>query len=425
VSKILYLCQLLPYPLDAGPKTRAYYVLRHLTERHAVTLACFTRPSDSPAALAHIRQLCPRLHTVPMHRSPAHEAIALLRSFAAAQPWIIARDQRRPMFELLQRLLAETDFEFIHADQLWMAQYALHARQVATPAPHHPRLVLDQHNAVYLIPQRMSENTANPFLRAFMRREARQLLAYETRACQVFDQVVWVTAPDYRAVFEPPQISTLPQLASPPPTSHDGVAQHEPLVIPICVDPANVRPLAAPPPEPNLLFVGGFHWPPNLQGVRWFIHEVLPLLRAQIPTLTLHAIGKQPPPDFLDLPGVVAPGYVDDLNPYWANSRAFIVPLLAGGGMRVKILDAWMNGLPVVSTAIGAEGIHYTAGAASDGADIAIADDPAAFAARLLPLLTDDAEFTRLSLAGRRTLETHYDYHKIYPAWDTIYPQTT
>ena len=107
---------------------------------------------------------------------------------------------------------------------------------------------------------------------------------------------------------------------------------------------------------------------------------------------------------------------MDDPQPYWARSRVFVVPLRAGGGMRVKILEAWARGVPVVSTTIGAEGLHYRA-----GHDILIADNPADFAAAVNAILADRALAQRLAAAGRATVEQHYDWRRVYPAWDAIY----
>ncbi len=92
------------------------------------------------------------------------------------------------------------------------------------------------------------------------------------------------------------------------------------------------------------------------------------------------------------------------------------IPLRAGGGMRVKIVDAWSWGLPIVSTSIGAEGLEYR-----DLENLLLADTAEAFAQSLVRLLTDPELAARLSTAGRRTVEEYYDWRKTYIAWDEIY----
>ena len=95
--RILFLTQVLPYPLDAGPKTRAYYVLRFLAQSHEVTLVSFVRSTDTPEAVAHLRQYCAAVHTVPIVRSSARNAGFLLESLVTNQPFIITRDRSAAM----------------------------------------------------------------------------------------------------------------------------------------------------------------------------------------------------------------------------------------------------------------------------------------------------------------------------------------
>src|SRR5688572_8555313 len=90
--RILFLTQVLPYPLDAGPKVRAYYTLRHLAAGHRVTLVSFVRPADRPAHVAHLAEWCERVVTVPMTRARWRDGLALARSLLSGQPFLISRD---------------------------------------------------------------------------------------------------------------------------------------------------------------------------------------------------------------------------------------------------------------------------------------------------------------------------------------------
>ena len=109
-------------------------------------------------------------------------------------------------------------------------------------------------------------------------------------------------------------------------------------------------------------------------------------------------------------------GYVADPTPYLAETAAFIVPLHAGGGMRVKILDAWCWGLPVISTRVGAEGIRV-----QEGENVRLADTPEAFAQAVVQVLRKPELAARLAAGGRRTVEVHYDWRRVYRAWDQVY----
>jgi len=160
-------------------------------------------------------------------------------------------------------------------------------------------------------------------------------------------------------------------------------------------------------------------WPPNVNGVRWFARNVLPIIHRDVPAARFVIAGKNPPAEIQALaadPRVEVTGYLADPLPYLEATDVFVVPLHAGGGMRVKILDAWLWGLPVVSTTLGAEGI-----ALRDGENILLADDPPAFAAACVRLLTDPALNLRLGAAGRRWVEEQYGWQAVYRRVDEVY----
>lgn len=391
---ILYLSQVLPYPLDAGPKMRSYYVLEYLSQRHKVTLLTFVRDSDRPEYIAHMEEICHAVHTVPMRRSAARDARFLLKSVAARQPFLIVRDEVAAMTVKLRELLAAQPFDAVHADQLWMAQYALQAKEFSPDV----RLILDQHNAVYLIPGRMADGEVNPLKKMILARESKVMARYEAETCPKFDRVVWVTREDYDAV------SAITRGPMPPP-----------VVIPICGDPTREPPVERKAGVKRVTFLGGLHWPPNAQGIVWFAKNVFPKIRARVPDAVLTVIGKNPPAE-LTGDGVQVTGYVEDLSPLLAETQAFVVPLHAGGGMRVKIIDAWRWGLPIVSTTIGAEGI-----AVQNGVDILIADTAADFADAVIRVLQSPELQQALAENGRRTVVQKYNWRTIYTQWDEVY----
>jgi len=400
--RILFLSQLIPWPLDAGPKVRSYYVLRHLAEAgHEITLLAFSRESDTSESIDHVRQFCTAVFTVPMKRSHVRDAWHFGRSLLTGIPFLIARDSVAAMTRMAGRLVASGGVDAIHADQLWMAQYTLSA--VAAVSGQRPYLVLDQHNAMYLIPQRLAESAANPIQRALLHREARLMRRYEADSCRRFDTVVWVTADDQEAV------------GLPDPPAGPGA-----YVIPICVDPQETSVIKRTALPRRVTFLGGLHWPPNAAGIAWFAREVWPHVRAVCPDAVLTIIGKSPPKGLGGrAEGIEVAGYVDDPMPYLAETAVFIVPLHAGGGMRVKILDAWVWGLPVVSTTIGAEGIDYR-----DGKDLLLADGSEAMAAAVVRAMTNEALARRLADGGRATVECGYNWRKVYRSWGAVYEST-
>jgi len=409
---ILFLTQVLPYPLDAGPKIRSFYTLRFLAKSHSITLLSFVRPTDSATAIRFITQFCKSVKTVAMPRSRWLDLFAGLKSVLYHKPFLISRDELKGMDQQIKEIVKVDRFDVIHADQLWMAPYALKARTYAEAVGYSPKLVLDQHNAVYLIPQRMAKATKNEILKPLFQREAKLMAAYEANVCGRFDRVAWVTQEDLDSVLS--NIKDNHRKAQIP--SGNELVQKS-AVIPICVDPGERRRVSLLPDARCILFLGGMHWPPNADGISWFAREIFPIVIKVYPDAELNAIGKQPPEILKSLgANVVAPGYLEDVEPFWKKARVFVVPLRSGGGMRVKILDAWSKGVPVVSTTIGAEGIKY-----NSGKNILIADTPEAFARAVGQVLSNPDLAEQVGNAGRETLEKSYDWEKIYLAWDGIY----
>jgi glycosyltransferase involved in cell wall biosynthesis len=405
MARVLFLTQVLPYPLDSGAKIRAYYVLRHLTQHHEVTLVSFVRADDRPEYVDHLERLCHTVHKVPIRRSRLRDARALLIAALTGRSAIIVRDEIPEMHATLEQLVRKAESDVVHADQTSMAQYALYARSQIpdSKSPRATKLVLDAHNALYRIPERMAAHEHNPLKRMALRREARALARYEACAYQHFDHVVFVADED-RQVLQKRMSGEDSRFTT----------------IPICVDPKE-KPLVERAHEPRAVtHLGTMFWPPNVEGVLWFAREVFPQVVAQVPEARFVVIGKDPPQEVRDLPlqvdNVQVTGYVPDPVPYLKDTAVFIVPLRAAGGMRVKIVDAWCWGVPIVSTSIGAEGIVVR-----DGENILIADAPDASAEAVVRVLKDPVLGEHLRENGRRWVEERYNWRRVYPRWNDVY----
>ncbi|HTH99861.1 MAG TPA: glycosyltransferase family 4 protein [Acidisoma sp.] len=153
----------------------------------------------------------------------------------------------------------------------------------------------------------------------------------------------------------------------------------------------------------GVLFLGGFWHQPNADAVLWFADHILPLIRAEAPEVVFRIAGSNPTPEVLalgDRPGIEVLGHVPDLAPIFDAARVFVAPLRFGAGMKGKVGQAMMSGLPVVTTGIGAEGM-----AAEDGRHLLIAEEPQDFADRVVTLLREDAPWHGLQQEGRALIE--------------------
>ncbi|TLN14032.1 glycosyltransferase, partial [bacterium] len=345
---ILFLTQIIPYPPDAGPRLKTWNVLRHLAARgHRVTLASFVRPEEEQH-IPHLKEVCAQVFTVPMRRSRLADLAYGLWSYAAGRPFLIERDDLPAMRALVRRVLAEGSIDLIHCDQVSMTQYAL------PYAGKGPRTLFDAHNAVWTIFQRMSQQ-ANPLLRLPLRLEARRMRRYEQDLLRSLDRTLAVTDIDRELLLEGL------------PAGQAEALRRKMTVIPIVVDALGQPPVKRQPGSRNIITLGTLHYPPNADGIRWFFESVFPLIQAGQQDVTLTIVGKNPPPDFsaaADRSGgaIRVTGYVPDLTPYLEAAALMVVPVRAGGGMRVRILEAFVRGMPVVTTSVGLEGIDARPG---------------------------------------------------------------
>lgn len=166
----------------------------------------------------------------------------------------------------------------------------------------------------------------------------------------------------------------------------------------------------------DLVFVGGFRHPPNVDAMHWFIGEVFARIRAQLPDIRFHCIGADVPQALHDLaarqPGVVIHGFVPVVTPYMDEVRIAVAPLRFGAGVKGKVNLSMAHGQPVVATTCAVEGMHLR-----DGEDVLVADDAEAFAAAVVRLYRDEALWQRFSDAGLRNVADHFS---LEAARDTV-----
>jgi len=169
----------------------------------------------------------------------------------------------------------------------------------------------------------------------------------------------------------------------------------------------------------GVVFVGGLHAFANRDALDFFCQSVLPEIRARLGNVQVRFVGRAAGGTvklFRENFGIELTGYVRDVRPYVQSAACYVVPLRVGGGTRVKILDAWNWGVPVVTTRIGAEGIRV-----KDDENVLVANTPDDFARAVVRLLKTPDLASRLIRSGFQAVRTHYDWRSAYSAWDDVY----
>ena len=416
--RILFLTQIVPYPPDAGPKVKTWHVLRYLVDRgHEVILATFMR-TEEETHVATLRDLCAEVYTVPINRSRIMDAMYWIRSHITGRPFLVERDDIVAMRALVSRLITSHSVDAVHADQLTMTQFAFNRGVLVD---HKPYFVFDAHNAVWAIVERTKQN-APRYLKPLLAIESRRIKLYEGMVVQNYDHTLAVTDVDREYLLQ----ARNSYLNRP----HNGINQkncaQSPMIttFPITVDTTHLQPINRHPGSKNILTLGTLHYPPNADGIRWFVREVFPSVREHVPDVTLTIVGKNPPQDLLQLASsesqsITVTGYVPDLKPYMEEAALMVVPVRAGSGMRVRILEAFARAMPVVTTTIGLEGIDAQA-----GEDVLIEDTPSMFSSAVVSLLKDITLQAQLAANGRRIALERYDWKTGLRGLDKVYKMT-
>jgi glycosyltransferase involved in cell wall biosynthesis len=308
----------------------------------------------------------------------AHVA-ALLRSFRLRAPQLVARFYS-PRFEAtLRSVLRERDFDVVQVESPFLLPYVRAIRESSRAA-----VVLRSLNVEHRIWERLAEHERNPLRRLALRAVARSLRRYEVAQLDVCDALVPITevdAHDFRILGGRCPMYVLPGGVD------AGVG---------AVDRSQELPDAAG-------FLGSLDYRPNQEAAFWLGEELRPRLA---PHMTLHVAGSRAPQWLqarLAATGVVFHGEVADAQAFMSGMRVMLAPILSGGGMRIKILEAMAAGKAVVSTTIGAEGIEI-----ADGGNIVIADDAVAFASAVELLLSDVRRAHAIGDAARALVSTRY-----------------
>lgn len=386
--RVVFVTVRLPFPLNSGGRIRTYHLLKHISQIHRVTLVTALETAEEAEAARALKEQLPqvalRLTTVPSRGGMPRRLGRALRSPIDPLPYTWS-GYRHPRFtENLRRTLAEEAFDLVHCDHTHIAHAVLALR---TP----PRL-LNAHNVDSMLLRRVAEIEGRPWKRAVINWQARKVLRAERRTYPRFDGCLAMSDVDK---------AHLEQLAGDVPV----------WIVPNGVDTDAFEPSGTSSTPGLMAFSGAMDWLPNVDAVRFFAQEILPTIRAQVPGARLLVVGRNPAPGLvrrLAGAGVEFTGTVDDVRPFLARADLFVVPLRAGSGTRLKILEAWASGKAVLSTSLGAEGLP-----AVDGENIAIADTAARFAERAAALLRDPTRARCLGTAGRQAVEESFSWKRV------------
>jgi glycosyltransferase involved in cell wall biosynthesis len=405
--RLLLLTPQLPYPphtgTTKGTTLRNYGLLDGLSARHEVHLLSFASPDDDLAMAGTLRTACASIATVLEPERDVRERI--WAALTSRQPDLAHRLASPAFRQALQTALDGSHFDVVQFEGLEMAPYLEQVLEHVKRVARSPRLVLDEHNAEYVLQRRVFEIDLGVPRRwpsaLYSLVQWRRLKRYESWACRHVDAVVAVSDVD---------AATLRQIAP----------GREVYVVPNGLDVesyARSTQSEVLPPQ-SLIFTGTMDYRPNVDAVLWFAQHVYPLVRQRVPDVCFYVVGRHPHTrldPLRELPGIAITGGVPDTRPYIRAASAYVIPLLSGGGTRFKVLEAMAMQCPIVSTSMGCDGFPVVS-----GRDVLLANEPEAFAAKVVELLQDESQRRALGEAGL-AFARRYDWSALVPLLEDVY----
>ena len=349
--KIVLATKSVPFPLTNGSAIRNFQMIRWLSLRHEVTLVTFVRSDEELAGIVKLKGFCRDVVTIDERRTFWRKARDAVRCIATQTPYTVCAHRSARFRAALTAATAD-------ADLLQLQELYLTASLPTVDIP----VVLDAHNVEATILERLAAVEYRPIRKRVYHWQARAMDTYERAQVPSFAGVIALSRAELLRFESLHNRVTL---------SQNGV------------EPRALLPDRAPH-TPSMLFVGTLDYPPNRDAVEHFIADILPQIAQRLPKVELRIIGAIPrwAKRFANATGVRFLGRVADLTEEFSRAAVMVVPLRAGGGTRLKILDAFTAGVPVVSTTIGAEGLGVI-----DGEQLLLRDHPESFAAAVCTVL--------------------------------------
>jgi polysaccharide biosynthesis protein PslH len=382
------------YPPNVGGRIRSYHVLKALARRHSITLFTFYAAIKDDLNSA-VEQEFARVALMPL-RIPAgrtfREALSYARYLFSPLPYQVSKFCKPKVARRILQLVAEDKPDVIVCD------FVIAAQSIPWDVPI-PK-ILFTHNVEAAIWKHHYRLADNPFWKVLAWREYQAMDRFERDSLKRADHVLTVSDHDrniFAKMIDPSRIT----------------------VIPTGVDLEYFRPLPNAEEPATMVFSGAMDWMPNEDAMVYFIKEILPRIRKQIPSASLCVVGRDPSRGLLELGasqrGIEITGRVDDIRPFVHRGAIYVVPLRIGGGTRLKIFEAMAMGKAVISTTIGAEGLPVR-----PGQDIVIADDPEEFADMTVRLLKDPIRRAELGRVARELVEQSYSWDAVVQPFETV-----
>ena len=379
--RILHLYPYLPTPPTFGGALRIYNILKHLSRHHDVTVGGYSEFGDENLFRKEFPELENKMLFIKRTKVKYRRLLQLYALCTSHSYWYHWAQSKKLETEV-NRLLSRQRFDVILSEFASMGHFNLETDAVK---------ILDAHNVEYDNFRRMSRMNYSPIRKKFYTREYERSFREEVSVFKRHDAIFTTSSRDGEIIKK------------------DAPGPRQ-FVIPNGVDTEFFKPRKSEKEPFSIVFTGSMKYVPNYDGMIYFLEEIFPEIKKEIPQAKIYIIGSGPPQVLMKYQSdsVIITGFVDDVRPYIDRASVFVVPLRMGSGTRLKVVEALSMKKPVVSTSIGCEGIEV-----DNEEHLMIRDDPNAFSEAVLELFKSGKLRKRLITNGYDLVKEKYD-------WDVI-----
>ena len=399
--RILFVSHFIPHPPTGGASLRNYNIVKELSRNNSLHLVTFTQrdrhPTREKIALSRevLKDYCEEMAIidVPSDFSSLKWYSLLGFNLFSREPYSAWRFWAPEMVQAITNQIDKHSFDIVHVDTIALAGYIRHLRRL--PA------ILNHHNVESTLLLRRAATEKNPATKAYINLQGKKLRRAEQRALGEYDGNISVSELDSQELLSLNPAATV-------------------RVVPNGTDTEYFKPIDGVAEDLSLVFAGSMAWYPNGDAMILFGEKIWPLIKKEIPNITMNLIGSRAPAEVVQFgandSNFKVLGFVDDVRPTIARAAVYVVPIRVGGGTRLKILDAMAMGKAIVSHPIGAEGLDVT-----DGKDIVIAEEPEAFAKCVIELVRNEQKRRLIREQARKSVIEKYSWSTIIPQLEKFY----
>jgi len=326
-------------------------------------------------------------------------SLSVLKAFAnffKNIPYNVDRFVSEDFSKVLIEMLQKNTYDVVQIEGAFVAWYVDEVKKYAK-CP----VVVRAHNIEYVIWERLAENCGNSVKKSYLSFLAKRFKKFEAEYYKKFDGIASITPEDAERLRA---------------LGVDNLQK----IIPAGVNMENFKTTSISPKPFTVFVLSSLDWLPNQEAVLWFLKNVWPELIKEIPQLELHIAGKNTPESFYQLKNdnIVIHGFVNSSSEFMQQHDLMAVPLLSGGGMRVKIIEGMAQGKIIISSSIGAEGIHY-----ENGKNILIADKPENWVKMILDYFHNRQSYQHIGENARNLIKEEYSNEKVTSDYIEFYKE--